>query len=314
MFVLVLNQSNLVQDGQNNKLLYKFPNSVNLTNKYIAVSSVTMYYSWFNISAAQANNTFSYTWTAGATTYTYNIVIPDGIYEVTTINNICQFTMIANGTYWSDGTFNYYPFDIILNPSRYAVQLNTYYIPTTAPSNTTVPPAPINPATGIPIAGNVWPTVAQNTMVAFPANFNAIVGYSAGFASNSNLNNAFVPTTPTAATNYVTKSSTSTLSYLSNLAPQLQPNSSIYLSLSNINNPYSQPSSIIYSIAPSALPGTIIQDRPPNFMWTKLIDGTYNQLLLTFLGTNLQPLIIQDPSMTILLTIRDKDESFLNTK
>jgi len=314
MFVLVLNQSNLIQDGQNNKLLYKFPNSVNLTNKYIAVSSVTMYYSWFNISAAQGNNTFSYTWTAGATTYTYNIVIPDGIYEVTTINNICQFTMIANGTYWSDGTFNYYPFDIILNPSRYAVQLNTYYIPTTAPVNTTVLPVPINPATGNPIAGNVWPTTAQNTIVTFPSNFNALVGYSPGFASNSNLNNAFVPTTPTAATNYVTKSSTSTLSYLSNLAPQLQPNSSIYLSLSNINNPYSQPSSIIYSIAPSALPGTIIQDRPPNFMWTKLIDGTYNQLLLTFLGTDLQPLIIQDPSMTILLTIRDKDEAFLNTK
>jgi hypothetical protein len=314
MFVLVLNQSNLIQDGQNNKLLYKFPNSVNLTNKYIAVSSVTMYYSWFNISAAQGNNTFSYTWTAGATTYTYNIVIPDGIYEVTTINNICQFTMIANGTYWSDGTFNYYPFDIILNPSRYAVQLNTYYIPTTAPTNTTVLPAPINPATGNPIAGNVWPTTAQNPIVTFPSNFNALVGYSAGFASNANLNNAFVPTTPTLSTNYVTKSSTSTLSYLSNLAPQLQPNSSIYLSLSNINNPYSQPSSIIYSIAPSALPGTIIQDRPPNFMWTKLIDGTYNQLLLTFLGTDLQPLIIQDPSMTILLTIRDKDEAFLNTK
>ena len=56
MFVLVLNQSNLVQDGQNNKLVYKFPNSVVLTNKYIAVSSITMYYSWFNITASLANN------------------------------------------------------------------------------------------------------------------------------------------------------------------------------------------------------------------------------------------------------------------
>jgi hypothetical protein len=49
-------------------------------------------------------------------------------------------------------------------------------------------------------------------------------------------------------------------------------------------------------------------------MWNKLIDGTYNQLLLTFLGTNLQPLSIADPSMTILLTIRDKDEAYLGSK
>jgi hypothetical protein len=49
-------------------------------------------------------------------------------------------------------------------------------------------------------------------------------------------------------------------------------------------------------------------------MWNKLIDGTYNQLTLNILGTNLQPLIINDPNMTILLTIRDKDEAFLGQK
>lgn len=314
MFVLVLNESNLVQDGQNNKLLYKFPNSVNLTNKYIAVSSITMYYSWFNISAALGNNTYKYTWTAAGTTYTYSIIIPDGIYEVSEINSLSQFAMVANGTYWSNGTFNYYPFDLILNPTRYGVQLNTYYIPTIAPTGTTVPPNPINPSTGLPIGGNPWPTIAQNPVVTFPSNFSNIVGYTAGFASNANVNNAFTPGTPTKSTNYVSKSSTSTLSYLSNNAPQLQPNNSVYLSLSNINNPYSQPSSIIYSLTPNVTAGSVIQDRPPNFMWNKLIDGTYNQLLLSFLGTNLQPLAITDPSMTILLTIRDKDESFLGSK
>ena len=45
-----------------------------------------------------------------------------------------------------------------------------------------------------------------------------------------------------------------------------------------------------------------------------MIDGTYNELRLSLLGTNLQPLIVNDPNMTILLTIRDKDESFLGTK
>jgi len=45
-----------------------------------------------------------------------------------------------------------------------------------------------------------------------------------------------------------------------------------------------------------------------------LVDGTYSQLTLTLLGNNLQPLTINDPNMTILLAIRDKDEAGLSTK
>jgi hypothetical protein len=45
-----------------------------------------------------------------------------------------------------------------------------------------------------------------------------------------------------------------------------------------------------------------------------MIDGTYNELRLTFLGNDLSPLPIADPNMTILLTIRDKDEGFLAGK
>ena len=76
MRVIVMNSSNLVQDGQNNKLIYKFPNSVVFKNNSIAVSSVSMYYSWFNISSALGNNTFTYSWTNGTTVTTYQVVIP----------------------------------------------------------------------------------------------------------------------------------------------------------------------------------------------------------------------------------------------
>ena len=88
----------------------------------------------------------------------------------------------------------------------------------------------------------------------------------------------------------------------------MQPNNNVLFSLSNINNPYSQPSSIIFSLNPNVAVGEQIYEIPPNFMWNKMIDGTYNELRLTFLSNNLQPLIIADPNMTILLTIRDKDE------
>jgi hypothetical protein len=319
MFVLVLNQSNLVNDGQNNKLVYRFPNSINLTNKYIAVSSVSMYYSWFNITAAFGNNKLSYTWTSGATQTTYTITIPDGLYEIVEINSYCQFQMVSNGTFWTDGSFNYYPFQLIVNPTRYSIQLNTFCVPTAAQAT----------AAGLTL-GNpalvAWPTVVFNPIVTFPSAFSSIVGYSANFTSNANLNNAYTPPVPsTKAQNYVSKVSNGgnsasanppigTLSYLSDLSPQVQPNNSILFALSNINNPYAQPSSIIYSVSPSVLVGEQINDRPPNFMWNKLIDGTYNQLTLNILGTNLQPLIINDPNMTILLTIRDKDEAYLGAK
>ena len=55
MFIIVFNQSNIVNDGQNNKLVYKFPNSVNLKDKYIAVSEISIFYSWFNIASIYQN-------------------------------------------------------------------------------------------------------------------------------------------------------------------------------------------------------------------------------------------------------------------
>lgn len=304
MFVLVLNQSNIVQDGQNNKLVYKFPNSVNLTNKYVAVSSITMYYSWFNITNALNNNVITYTFGDAQTVYT--ITIPDGLYEITDINNYCQFAMISNGTYYSDTNYNYYPFDLYINATRYAVQLNTYLMPTVAG---------LPAGASYPVGGPAPPTTPLNPIVTFPANFSSIVGYPANFTTNNNFNNAYIPPIPSnASNNYVTKNPQGTLAYLSSVAPQVQPNSNLLVNLSNINNPYSQPSGIIYSLTPSVAIGEIINDRPPNFMWNKLIDGTYNQLTLSFYGSNLQPLVIRDPQMTILLCIRDKDEAFLGSK
>jgi len=296
MFIIVLNQRNLVQDGLNSELVHKFPNSVVFKEKYIAVSSISMFYSWFNILSIYNNNTFSYTWTAGTTTTTYQVVIPDGLYEISDINNFIQFTCIQNGTFWSILSQNYYPFEILVNANRYSIQLNTYLIPTTLPTDATTPPN---------FPG--FPTTEQNSVVTFPASFNLIVGYNANFASNSNLGNAYTPPVPSTVTNnFVSKLANGTLSYLSNFAPQVQPNSNVLINISNINNPYTIPSSVIYSLTPSVQIGQQITDTPPNFMWNRLIDGTYNELRVQLKGTDGNRLRINDPNMTILLTIRDK--------
>lgn len=305
MFVIVLTGADLVPNGQNNSFIYNFPNSVVLKDKYIAVSSITMPYSWFNIQASLNNNTFSYTWTVGTTTTTYNVVIPDGLYNISDINLYLQWVMIRNGTYLinSSGDADYYA-EMLINPNRYAVQINTFQVPTSLPTGYSQPSNFVG-----------FPTQTFNPVITIPQNFNVITGYTAGFSTNSNVNNAYVPPSPSnASNNYVSKDGAGTLSYLSNTYPNVQPNSSIFLGISNINNPYSQPSSIIYSITPSVKIGEQIIERPPNFMWNKMIDGTYNQLRIQFLGINKQPISLADPNITVILTIRDKDEGFLGIK
>jgi hypothetical protein len=304
MFVIVLTSSNVIIDGKNNSYVYNFPNSIVLKDKYIAVSSVTMYYSWFNITSNYSNNSFSYTWTVGGVSTTYNVNIPDGIYNITDINAFLQWSMINNGTYLINNSGdNVYYAEMIVNPNRYAIQINTFQVPTSLPVGWSQP-------------GNFagYPTQTFNPIISIPQFFNQIIGYPVNFISNGNVNNAYTPPTASSSNNYVSKDAVGTLSYLSNTNPNVQPNSSIFLSISNLNNPYSQPSSIIYSITPTVPIGEQVIERPPNFMWNKMIDGTYNQLRVQFLGIDKQPITLNDPNLTIILSIRDKEEGFLGTK
>lgn len=295
MRTIVLNTSNLVNDGQNNKMVYNFPGSVVFKDSYVALSQVNMYYSWYNISTALNNNVLQYSWVVAGTTTTYTITIPDGLYEVSTLNQLLQFTMISNGHYLinSSGQNVYYA-ELILNPSRYAVQINTFLFPTSLPATFTQP-------ANFP----GYPTQTFNPVITQPAKINQILGFTAGFATDANTNNGY---TPPSGQDLISKLSNGTLSYLSTTAPNLQPNSSILVSVSNIDNQYAQPTSVLYSIVPSVAFGELISEKPPQYAFNKLIDGTYNQLRLTFLGTDLQPIKINDPNITILLVFKDKNE------
>jgi hypothetical protein len=207
------------------------------------------------------------------------VVIPDGLYEISTINEYLQSVFIANGDYLFNGTNNVYYAEMVVNPTRYAVQVNTFHLEESPlPAGWTAPAGWVAPANG----------TTQPTLT-FPANFSAIVGFAPNFATLGNGS----------ADNY---------SVLSSVAPQVQPNPNVYLALSNMNNPYSVPSSIIYAIAPNVNFGSQIIEVPPQFAWNSLLQGTYAELRLTILGSNLQPLPILDPNITVLLAIRNKKE------
>lgn len=291
MKTIIMNQSNLVRDGDNNKLVYKFPSSVQFKKSTIAFAGCSMYYSWFNITQLFSNNTFSYNWINGAgISTTYNIIIPDGLYEVAQLNEYLQFNFLQNGHYLVDsGGNNVYYAEFLVNPTRYAVQINTYLFPTALPSGWSNP------------AGVAFPPQSFNPIITLPSNINEILGYVENFTTNQNLNNAYVPP----ASNYVSKLANGTLSYISTSAPNIQPNSSLLFSISNVDNAYAVPTSILYTLVPQVSVGELINEKPTNFIWNRLIDGTYNELRLTILGTDLNPIKINDPAMTIILVIKD---------
>jgi hypothetical protein len=279
MKTIVLSQKDIVPNTNNTTLVYKFPNSVDLTGCQIAVSSINLYYSWDNININFENNTFSYNWIVAGVPTTFTLTIPDGLYEVKDINNFLQFSFIANGHYLVDNAgLNVYYSEFIVNPTRYAIQINTFPVPTALPAGWTNP------------AGLVFPAVTFNPIITLPAKFNDILGFSVGFATAQNLG---------IGTN---------LSYLSSTAPQVQPNNNLLVAISGIDNKYSNPSSVIYSVSPSVALGELIVDRPANFNWNRLLAGTYNQLRLQFLGNTYENLNIRDPNMTIILVIQDQED------
>jgi hypothetical protein len=291
---IVLNASNIVPNGQNNQLVYSFPNSVAFPNHEIAIQSVSLYYSWVNINATTLNNNqYQFIFPpAGDTPYT--VVMPDGLYEIATINQYLQFYCIQNGLYLitSTGSFVYF-LEWTVNTSLYAVQLNLYPIPTSATATTLGYTQPDNATWSYP-ATAVIPLVYLSASTLPANNFYKIVGFPQAF------NMAIAP--------YEPADSTINTSYVSTTAPQVNPNPTLYIAISNIENNMATPSSIIGTISPTVNYGELINITPPQFAWNKLLSGTYNSLRISILGTDKQPVIILDPTMTLTLVIRDKKD------
>jgi len=306
MRTIVLNQTNIVPNTNNSTLVYKFPSSVSFNNSKIAIASINIYYSWVNISSTLQNNSLSFNWVNQANTNnytTYTIFIPSGLYEVTDINAYLQFIFINAPNlntsqinpvptapfYLKDSIGdNVYFLEFVVNPTKYSIQLNTYNVPSTLPTNFSNP------------GNTLLPAATFNPIVAMVSEFSSTIGYSSTFASAQNQNNATA--NPSTETAYKIGS---TFSYLSTTVPSIQPNSNLLVSLSNIDNAYANPSSIIYCLTPSVSIGELIVEKPPQLIFSKLLSGITNELRLQFLGTDLNNVAIQDPQMTILLVIED---------
>jgi hypothetical protein len=112
-FTLVLNSNNVVANSNNTLFRYNFLNGAFRVNENaeLAISSVVMPYSFFNISQAYGNNTFSFTFPDSTSlTTSYSVTIPDGFYTTETMNAYLQQFCITNSLYLinASGQYVYY--------------------------------------------------------------------------------------------------------------------------------------------------------------------------------------------------------------
>lgn len=278
VFPIILNESNLIATSNNNVYEYKFPNgSAEFKGARLALQSVQMYYSWFNISSSRGNNEFKFIHPVAAGYTTYTVTIPDGYYSIPALNSYLQNFLIANNLYLADPAGDYvYYLEIVENPTIYAVQLNTYLVPTALPGGGWTDPSGLFS----------FPAVSETPQLIVPStNFTNLIGFNPGT----------YPAAPSAVD----------YSKASDYTPQISPVSSIILTCNLLENVYSNPQTILYSFSPAGITfGGLIDLKPPEYSFVNIQSGTFWTLRVEFLDQLFNPLPIKDTNLVITLLIK----------
>jgi hypothetical protein len=275
--------NNTFVSSDNSTFTYKFPLGSQPTfekGDKIALDSLSMYYSWPSITAANGNNTFQYVWPFNSAT-TITVTIPDGFYTIADLNSYLQYVMISNKHYLVDGSGNYvYYLNFSTNSVRYAVQLDVSPLPT-ALGTYTYPSS----------AGWTLSGTATYPQIVIPTtnSISKIIGFTAGT----------YPSTTTGSTTY---------SQISDFTPQVTPVSSVVVTCSLLNNRYSIPNNLLYSFAPNTTYGSQINIIPPSKTFVDMSGGKVSEFSITFLDQNFNKLKILDNNIVILITIASQEE------
>lgn len=274
--VLLINQTNAT--SQSNVFSYKFPNgSVTFKDREIAVSSIIIPYSWYNITSQYLNTSFTLIvpTTDGVTNTTLNITIPDGFYTISQLNSFIQKQLISSNFYLVNANAqNVYYIEIVANSNLNLAQINCYVVPNALPIGFA------NPGWILPAIGTrVIQFVVNNSA------FGSLIGFT----------NATYPSNQTQASTY---------SVSSNQMPQISPVSSLLCSCSLVNNILSSPSNILTSIPITSAFGTQIIFSPNEFIWVSVLDGTYSSFNVIFTDQSNNIIKLTDSNVTINLVLK----------
>ena len=280
---LVFNSSNVVGTN-NNTFQYNFiQGAVNIKDCEIAVGSLTIPYSWYNVTSYYNNQKFTIVFPYGAgLTYTMNITLPAGFYSVSDINNYVQLQCVNQGLYLIyQGQYVYY-FNISVNSTYYAVNIVLSLIPSVTSAGYTQPTSGYWSAT----TGNGLPSTASTPTFSLPAT--GSIGPIIGFPSSYSLG----------------PSTTQSLSANSSLTPNGSTVNGLLMRCNLVDNNIAFPSDILDGVPINSTFGSNITYDPSFEKWVKMKDGTFNQMTITFNDQNLNTLYALDPNILLTLLIR----------
>ena len=235
------------------------PLSFNSKSK-IALSKLSLNYSWRNVTVAYNNNSISYKWLGTS----YVVSINDGCYSIDDISSTIQNTMKLNGHYLLNTTTNVEMYFLTLasNTTFSGIQLTCIPIPTTMPTGFSLP------------SNAVWalPSTAQTPQLVVPStNISTLLGYTAGIYPPSTISSEYQT--------------------LSTSPPVLFPVQSIQVLCNCVVNRFNP--NMLYSFQPSGIYDSLIQIEPVNKNYIQLSSGDYTQMTFTLVdqnGVNLVPL------------------------
>jgi hypothetical protein len=277
MKTIILNSSNYVQ-GSGNQFSIQFPSvtKFNAGDK-IGVAGIAIYNSTFNITASRGNNKISIIWN-GATPETLIITFEDGYYSASDMNAKIQSECIKKGWYMTtnNGSTYVYFVEITTNAVRYAISLNSYFLPTTAQATSLGYALP---------SGATWalPTSAQTPQIIINSAFGQLVGQNAGT----------YPST-------ISATSTQTVSAFT---PIISPVDSYILCCNLINSRMTNPTDLLYALPISASLGQLINVQPAQFLMNSIDPNTYSNITISLYDQLFNKLQIQDKDVVITLCI-----------
>jgi len=285
---LILNSSNVI-GNDNSTYRYNFSGGCYTINpeSEICVSAIQYPFSFFNINKGlYNNNTIRYIWNS-ATPQTFTLVLPDGYYSVTDLNNALEQSMILNGCYLYNPTTgnNAYFIQFLSNAVYYSNQLFMFSPPLNlagVPSGYTVPSNWVGYAAVGPDGVGYVPQIN------FPSSGSicALLG--------------FLP-----STTFPPSLTDKAYNVLSAVTPNIATVNSLVVQCSLVNNQASNVSTILdsFPIGNTSF-GYNINYSPPYEKWISIAAGTYQTLDVFFTDQNLGRLQSNDSNVLISLLLK----------
>jgi len=268
---ILINTSNY--DGKHS-YVYKFPVAMNLQNARIAVDSMAIYNSTYNISSSLQNNQFVIKWLGTD----YNIVIPDGYYSFDNLNNFLEHQCLINNLYCTtdSGSKFVYFMNISANSVSYKAELDLFTIPTSAQAT----------SLSYTIAsGATWsfPVSATTPQIQLNAGLQKLFGFKSQL---------LFPLTPQSSNQI----------FVSDTYPILSPIFCYIFTCNLINTKFSQSPNLFYQIPIKSDFGGLI-DIQQRSAFIDVAEGSYNNITIQLLDQNLNPLQLNDPELSLTISL-----------